>query len=675
MARHTTPSATTSAAPSGSTMASLAARLLLSPFWMRSAAVALALALLALLHSQAGAWLGHWNDRLSSQTWALADSQALERRVVVVDIDEKSVQQLGAWPWPRDRVAQLLTALDAQGVNLKVVDILFDGPQGQDPVLAKALQQGAPSVMAQLFSLQAEPLVRTGQLSGALPASDLLGQACPNQTTAAFGHLSPSGTLLQSGQALGHITPVIAPDGSVRQVPALVCYQGQTYPALVVSALAAATGTHPQLTTRTELWGQRSVLDIGGFELPLNPKGQLTVSYQVPRAGFLSVSAVDVIQGTVPPGLLQGAWALVGSTAMGAGDAVPTPQGGAVGGIEVHAQLMAAALDARTPYTPTWAKLWPWLGGLFSLVILFAALYTGRMAAAVTLPLAALLSVGTLFAVHAYALLVHAQLLPWGTPAIFAVLSALLVLSADTLRVRLERERLFVNLASYLPAQAAQKVAFQEPTAQVQAQRQDATVMIIDVRNFSTYCEGRTPEDTATVLHNFYTTVERIVTQHGGVVEQMVGDSIMAVWNGSSPCPEHARQALGSAEQVWREALAQLPRVATRLTPPLDIGIGIETGPVMVGSFGPAHRRVHAVLGEPVTIAARLESLTAELAYPILLGPEVVRCAANPKPEPLGEFLLDGLTTSHQIYRLPVHYEASHLHLVYSIDEEKANWA
>ena len=187
------------------------------------------------------------------------------------------------------------------------------------------------------------------------------------------------------------------------------------------------------------------------------------------------------------------------------------------------------------------------------------------MATAITVPLAALLSVGTLFAVHAYALLVHAQLLHWGTPAIFAVLSALLVLSADTLRVRLERERLFVNLASYLPAQAAQKVAFQEPTAQVQAQRKDATVMIIDVRNFSTYCEGRTPEDTATVLHHFYTTVERIVTQHGGVVEQMVGDSIMAVWNGSSPCPEHARQALGSAEQVWREALAQLPRVATKV--------------------------------------------------------------------------------------------------------------
>ena len=502
-----------------------------------------------------------------------------------------------------------------------------------------------------------------------------MGQACPVQSTPAFGHLSPAGSLLQSGQAVGHITPIISADGAVRQVPALVCYQGQTYPALVVSALAAATGTQPQLTQRADLWSTRAVLDMGGFELPLDSKGQLTVSYQVPRAGFLSVSAADVIAGKVPPGLLKGAWALVGSTAMGAGDAVPTPQGGAVGGIEVHAQLMAAALDARTPYVPAVATLWPWAAGLFSLIILFVALRTGRLGAAVMAPLTAVISIGSLFAVHAYALLAHAQVLPWGTPALFACLASLLVLSADTLRVRLERERLFVNLASYLPAAAAQKVAFQGPTAEVVAQRQDATVMIIDVRNFSSYCEGRSPEDTATVLHLFYTTVERIVTQHGGVVEQMVGDSIMAVWNGSSPCPEHARKALNSAEQIWREALAQLPRVASRQTPPLDIGLGIESGPVMVGSFGPAHRRVHAVLGEPVTIAARLEGLTADLAYPILLGPEVVRLAANPKPEPLGEFLLDGLTEPRQIYRLPVHYEASHLHLVYSIDEDKALWA
>lgn len=651
------------------------ARFLLSARKMRLAAVLVALVFMGILQAMGGAWLSDWNDRLTSQTWALTDNRALERRVVVVDIDEKSVQQLGPWPWPRERVAQLLNALDQQGVQLKVVDILFDGAQTQDPVLASALQKGAPSVIAQLFSLQPEPAVRTGALSGDLSASTLQGQACPPQSAKSFGYLSPSASLLGAGQAVGHITPIVSPDGAVRQVPALICFEGQTYPSLVVSALAAATGAQPQLTLQSDLWTQRPVIEIGGFELPLNAQGHLMVSYQVPRTGFLSISASDVINGTVPPGLLRGAWTLVGSTAMGAGDAVPTPQGGAVGGIEVHAQLLAAALDARTPYVPVAASLWPWVGGALSLIILFGALRIVRAGAAVMAPIAATLSVAGLFVVHAYFLLERGQVLHWGTPALFAGLSALLVLSADMLRVRLERERLFVNLASYLPAAAAQKVAFQGPNAQVVAQRQDATVMIIDVRNFSSYCEGRSPEDTATVLHLFYTTVERIVTQHGGVVEQMIGDSIMAVWNGSSPCPDHAKQAVGSAEQIWREALAQLPRVASRQTPPLDLGLGIESGTVMVGSFGPAHRRVHAVLGEPVTVAVRLEALTGDLAYPILLGPEVVRLAANTQPQPLGDFLLDGLQTPRKIYRLPVHYEASHLHLVYSIDQEKPHFA
>jgi adenylate cyclase len=196
--------------------------------------------------------------------------------------------------------------------------------------------------------------------------------------------------------------------------------------------------------------------------------------------------------------------------------------------------------------------------------------------------------------------------------------------------------------------------------------------MFIDLRNFSAYCEGRTPEDSATVLHLFYTTIDRIVSQHGGEVEQMVGDSIMAVWNGSTPCALHAAKAVGAAIQIWQEGVAQLPRVASRKTPPLDLGIGIETGPVMVGSFGPAHRRAHAVLGETVTIASRLEGLTADLAYPILLGPEVVLQSGTDQAKPLGDFLLAGLSKPRKVHALPVPYDANHLHLAFSAEQDKA---
>ena len=644
--------------------------LLLSAARMRALAVLLALLLVVGLQALWPAPMQAWNDRLTSRTWSWADSSAQERRVVVVDIDEKSVQALGPWPWPRERIAQLLGTLDQQGVGLKVIDILFDGAQPQDPVLARALHSGAPTVLAQLFALKPEHNVQSGQLGSPAPAL-----ACAPGITTAHGYMGPAASLLQSQSAVGHINPVVDPDGAVRRVPAVICHQGKAYPALAVSALALASGAQPQWAPSSGLTAPARTLQVGGFALPLDAQGHLLVSYQTPRTGFMSVSASDLLTGQVPAKLLQGAWVLVGSTAMGAGDAVPTPQGGAVGGIEVHAQLLAAALDERTPYVPAWASLWPWLAGGLSVLALLLVLRLGplgRLGAGISIPALAALQVLTLWAFHAHALLAWHQVLAWGTPALFVLLSSTFVLAAEMLRVRFERERIYQNLSSYLPEAAARKVALTGPTEQVLAQRQDATVMFVDLRNFSAYCEGRSPEDAATVLHLFYTTTDRIVSQHGGVVEQMVGDGLMAVWNGSSPCADHASRAVGAAEEIWREALAQLPQVASRETPPLDVGIGIETGEVMVGSFGPAHRRVHSVLGETVSVAARLENLTAELAYPILLGPEVVRRARPPQARALGDFLLAGMTVPRKVHTLPVQYGPAHLHLVYSAEQEQA---
>lgn len=664
-------------APSRSTAADTPAswftQALLSASRMRALAVAVALLLVLALQASLAPTLNAWNDRLTSRSWSWADSTNQERRIVVIDIDEKSVQALGTWPWPRERVAQLLQALDQQGVGLKIVDILFDGPQAQDPALAQALQSGAPSVIAQLFALHPQHNVQTGTLTGALSAMGATGPgSCPPGTPIAHGYMAPTASLLSAGQGVGHITPVVDPDGTIRRVPALICHQGQTYPALVVSALAAATGAQPQWRPQSGLSGAAQTLQVGSFQLPTDAQGQLLVSYQTPRSGFIALSASDVLAGRVPAQLLQGAWALIGSTAMGAGDAVPTPQGGAVGGIEVHAQLLAAALDERTPYVPQWASYWPWASGAVSALLLLWALRLPRPGAAVTVPAVALACALAVWGVHTTMLLAHHQVLAWGTPLLFIALLATSLLVAEMLRVRFERERLYQNLASYLPEGAARKVALSGPTAQVIAQRQEATVMFVDLRNFSAYCEGRSPEESATVLHLFYTTVDRIVGQHGGVVEQMVGDAIMAVWNGSSPCPNHAQKAVGAAEEIWREGVAQLPKVASRQTPPLDLGLGIETGDIMIGSFGPAQRRVHSVLGETVTIASRLEKLTAELAYPILLGPEVVRQAQPPKAQALGDFLLDGLTQSRKIHSLPVQYGPSHLQLVYSADQDQA---
>jgi adenylate cyclase len=392
----------------------------------------------------------------------------------------------------------------------------------------------------------------------------------------------------------------------------------------------------------------------------------------------VAVSAADVLAGRLPQDMLRGVWALVGSTALGAGDAVVTPQGGAVGGIEVHAQLLAAALDARTPRDPGWSG-WAIAGVcLFVLLFTLLVLVPARPGPAVSLPLVALLNLSWMFAAHAYLLLEHHLVLHWGTPALFAVLCAGLLLLAEMVRVRLERERLYGNLSSYLPEAAARKLAFAEPSAQVQAERREATVMVLDLRNFSAFCEGRSPEESAQVLHRFYATVEAAVAARGGVVEHLVGDGILAAWNASKPCENHVAQALGAALPVWREVTRGLPQEASRQAPPLDLGVGIETGPVLVGSFGAAQRRVHTVLGETVTVAVRLEALTGELAFPILLGPGLVtRAAAEaaehvPAVKPLGNFLLAGLSRPRRVHALQVPLDHHRLHLVYRIDQDRA---
>ena len=650
--------------------------LLKKPLWLYGVVSALSVLVMALVSTLWSPQLHQWEERLASRTWSLASPDATERRVVVVDIDEKSTQSLGPWPWPRERVATLLTALDAYNVNLKVVDVLFEGAQdpAQDQKLAQALKAGAPTVISQLFALNPQAQLKSGQLASAMGACPANSQANAGNLpfgTPAFGFMGAETMFAQSSAGVGHITPIVDSDGSIRRVPAVVCYEGQAYPALAVASLAAATGAQPVWrNAQAGLFsaGSAQILDVGGLQLPLDASGQLRVSYQMPREGFAAVSAVDVLQGKVPPSMLKGAWVLVGSTAFGGGDAVPTPQGGAVGGVEVHAQLISAALDARTPFVPAWAPLWPLATGLLALCVLVFSLRATGPKAAVVMPVVAVATAAVIFGAHAVLLLAWHQWLGWGQPVVFVALAAMLLTASEMLRVRAERERLFENLSSYLPEGAARRVAFEGPSAQVVAETREATVMLVDLRNFSAYCEERPPEDAAMVLHLFYTTLDRIVTEHGGVVEQMVGDGLTAVWNGSSPCNQHAQKALQAAEVIWKEGVAQLPKVASRKTPPLDIGIGIETGPVMVGSFGPARRRVHTVMGEAVSVAARLEKLTSELGYPVLVGPQALAMSGMADVHKLGDFLLAGMRTPRTVYALKIEVDPSHLHLVSGLD-------
>jgi adenylate cyclase len=645
-----------------------AAGLLSQPWRLRVIALGVALLAWALFGWLGAGGLRQANERAGDVVWQLAAGDQQERRVVVVDIDDASLQRIGPWPWSRETQARLVDALRAQGAALQLYDIVFPDERSGSDKLAAAInraQGDSPVVLAQVFALQREYSQATGQLAGALP-----GQACLPPAARATGYVANAAGL---SPLAGHVTPRLDADGAVRRMPAVVCYGDRNYPALGLAGLLALDSPGSAVPLRAE--PGKSPLDpawtitLAGMpdvRLPLDADGDARIPYHKSRDALVSISAADVLQGRLArPELLQGAWVLVGASAFGLGDTVPTALGGAVSGVEIHAQLLSGLLDDRVPFTPRAALAMQSVWAVLAIALLLALSWSRPVSATrhpslrvLWVPLAALVLAGLTVAAHAALLVGKGWWIGWSQPALGIALAGLFLGLAEHGRSLVEKGRLFRNLSSYLPASVAERVALAEPSGDIEAERRDVTIVVADVRNFSAYCEARSPEDAARVLHRFYTTASEIVGAHGGAVEEMVGDTLIAVFNGSQPCENHPLQGLAAAREIWQRCSEELPNVPPQGLEPLAMGVGVETGMALLGSFGPAGRRVHSVLGSTVTIALRLQAMTADLAYPVLVGAGNAARVGIPFEQgelalkPLGQFLLPGLRQPGKIFTL-----------------------
>jgi adenylate cyclase len=335
--------------------------------------------------------------------------------------------------------------------------------------------------------------------------------------------------------------------------------------------------------------------------------------------------------------------------------------------VEVHAQLAAGLLDGRLPYTPAQAPL---LQGLMALaaagLLLMVTLRRGAAGGSLSsrrLPV--LPASGALLALACAALGAAAPSqwglwLPWAHAALFALAGGALLMVAEYAITRAQRERLSAHLGAYLPAPMAARLAAIDPSGHLEAERRQVSVLVADIRNFSAYAVHRPAEQTAAVLHAFSCVAVEVVERHGGVVESMVGDSIVAMWNaygsaGQTPSAKHAGQALAAARELLKatqDLLAAAPSdgVESSVVQPLALGIGLECGDAIVGSFGPARRRTHAALGEPVTVAVRLQAMTQDLSVPILVGPRLAAAMPTAETVSLGEYLLEGLSRHNELF-------------------------
>ncbi|OQC14721.1 adenylate/guanylate cyclase domain-containing protein [Candidatus Skiveiella danica] len=653
--------------------------------------VALGLLGWATIRSLTGNWLPMLEDRSGDLVWRMGAERKDERRLILVDINEQSLREIGPWPWPRATQARLIEQLARAGARQQILDIVLADARPDDAILEQVLQQHQ-SVLAQIFALDPG----TGPSSGK-PAGALDWTACPSLFPLATGYLATVPTL--AGRLVGHITPRVATDGVVRLQPAVICSDNGAYPALSLVALMNGTGETGLVLQRGAgpldapwmLSGRSQAFPA----IPLDENGDIRIPWRLHPHSFISLSAADVLADRVPAGLLNGAWVLVGSSAFGLHDVIATPFEGAAAGLQVHAEIITAMIDGRMPATPSGAPAYRFIMAVLGIALLMFMARERRRFPVYLVPLAAAAWGLVLWGIHGLSQIKASIWLGWADPALFVGLSGVTMGILEHARSRVDRDRLYTHLSSYLPAPVAEALAQQSPSSAIRASTRQVSVMFADIRNFSAYCEARPPEEAAAVLHAFFSTAARVIKAHGGVIESFQGDAVFAVWNsdgkaeqqttqsmnldapehsfepesdpisvwGVAPEPQvpertgrpsHAQLALNAAISLQQAIQGVLPDPAPAGLEPLALGIGVETGPAMSGSFGLASRRTHMVMGRTVTIASRLVGMTADLAHPILVGEGLAAQVGGIGLKSMGVFLLDGLRVPHHVYAPPI---------------------
>ena len=624
------------------------------PALMRAGALALVGALALLVNWLFSPAIGSLEERVGALGWTLSAETEPEQRITLVVIDEASIAEIGPWPWSRSDMASLVRSIDDAGAQLQIHDISYPENRTGDAELESALAAAAGAIIAQVPALGAQSdAPRAGTLTHSLAGISCAAGAAGLNLWSASGYVGSAAAF--EGVPKGHNAAIIDADGSVRRSPAVVCVEGRAYPALSIAAflqLGSAVQWQGVISPGSSLLGPQYSMSLDGYpglDIPLDSRGAMRVSFARSPESFRAVSAADVMAGRIDSDLLRNAWVLVGGTAFGMADIVPTPYSGAAFGVELQARLLASLLDVDIPYTPAGAPLFLTLVCLVYGVLLYALVTCSERLAVAGLPVAAVLLPLMAAFGHGYVLATTNLWLGWVLPALFGACGALALLLLELARVRLERSRVFVNLNSYLPDSVARDIAFSLPSSSVEAQRVNVTLLNADLRNFSRFGEARPPEEAAAMLHYFFTRATELVETHGGELQEFRGDAILAVWQAADS--HAAEQALAAANALT--ALldrSRLPTLPLQGLEPLALGVSIEQGPVLLGSIGPAHRRTHTLLGDTVSITLRIQEMTAELAQPILIGECAARQLGNAGLISQGSFLLSGLQTPHGLF-------------------------
>lgn len=573
-------------------------------------------------HAPFASWEGETLDWRFPLRGALVPSG----EVVVVAVNEASIQALGGWPLPRQVLAQAVERLAEAGARVIAFDLMLleleqptigGAPGFGDQRLITAIRNGPEVILPFAFSFRdapgSEPMpddLRKSALPVRLGEPGAAGLAHPASVSA------PPPPLLEVSDG-AHATVVVEPDGALRMIDLVLPFAGDVYPALPLEAVRLHLGL-PRDRIVVE-FGRG--LRIGEMRVPTGPGLRIPVNYYGPPGAFDTIAIEDLVGGEVDPLRLKDKLVLVGATAIGLGDLFPAPYSRIFPGVEVFATTADNLLTGRWLRRDDQAVLID-VAGIVGASLIAAAsgvLLPPALAATALIALAALW-----FATAALAL---ARLHLW-ISVTFPVLaiaiagaSAMLCRAAAEGRARRQAERERGHLARYVPDAIADELA-RSDSPRFDERTQPASILFVDVVGFTRTTESMQGAAMLRLIRRLHRVIETTVRDHGGLVEKYIGDGAMILFGLPEPRYDDAARALACARAIAQAVDRWNDERAAAGEPAIAIGAGLHHGPVIVASVGDRHAQVTA-MGDSVNVASRLERVTREIAARIVLSDAV----------------------------------------------------
>ncbi len=568
--------------------------------------------------------------------------------VTIIDLDEESLAEIGQWPWSRTTVAKLIQNLMQMGAALVAFDIVFAEPDRMNPNKIPDTVVGldeATKAKLRMLPSNDEIMSRVVRKSRVV-----LGQAgyWEKLETKKGPPIKKSVALLKQGknvnpafflprfQSLIRNVPVIEkhatghgifslvpePDGIVRRVPTLFVYENELYPSLSVEMLRVAVN-RKSILVKANVAGITFLGVHKNLQLPTDSHGRVWPYFSKSDKSKY-VSAKDVLNGTADPALIKGKLTIVGTSAVGLLDIRAVPTEPVIPGVEVHVQLIEAAMHKKWLSRPNY-----FIGAELALILF------GGLAMIILVPWAGakwtmglfLLVSGGAGATSWYLFAEHRLLFDAG----YAVISILLLYTVLTYtgyaKEEASRRQTRDAFSKYLSPDMVARVAENPGELKLGGEKREMTLLFCDVRGFTTISEQFDAVGLTALINKLLTPLTNAILDRQGTVDKYMGDCIMAFWNAPLDDDEHIYNGCVSALAMLAEMGPLNDRLEIeakeegRKHIPLKVGLGLNTGECVVGNMGSDQRFDYSVLGDTVNLAARLEGQSKSYGMNVVLGP------------------------------------------------------